>query len=92
MTMQERKELARKTWGARDGLWRLGISTEALAAAFGYKDKKTLAVHLVRIRKQYPGLFAAREKGFVPLEQRLRKIGKSLRDCAGLFDSLALVG
>lgn len=89
MTLQERKDLALRTWTARDELWRLGISTGTLAAAFGYKDKKVLSVHLVKIRKQYPGLFAARGKGFVPLEHRLRRIGKSLRDCSELFSALS---
>jgi len=88
MKMQERMEEARKTWEARDVLWRLGVSTATLAAAFGYKDRKTLAIKLVHIRKRYPDLFAAREKGFVPVESRLRKLSPVLRECASMLDSL----
>ena len=88
MTMQERVAAARRTWEARDVLWRLGVSTATLAAAFGYKDRKTLAVKLVQIRKKYTGLFAARRKGFETLESRLGKVSKSLRDCADQIDRL----
>jgi len=88
MTMQERVAEARRVWVARDALWKLGVSTATLAAAFGYKDRKTLAVKLVSIRKKYSGLFAARRPGFVSLESRLRKVSPMLRDCAGMLDSL----
>lgn len=88
MTMQERIAGARKTWEARDVLWRLGVSTATLAAAFGYKDRKTLSIKLVQIRKRHPDLFAARGPGFVSMEQRLKKLSPALRDCAGMLDSL----
>lgn len=88
MTMQERQEEARRIWEARDVLWRMGVSTATLAAAFGYKDRKTLAIKLVHIRKRYPDLFAARESGFIPMESRLRKLSPVLRECAGVLESL----
>jgi hypothetical protein len=88
MKMEERIAEARRIWEARDVLWRLGISTATLAAAFGYKDRKTLAIKLVHIRKRYPDLFAARGRGFVPVESRLRKLSPALRECAGMLDSL----
>jgi hypothetical protein len=88
MTAQELSEQRREHWGLLDILWRKGLSTQEIAAAAGYKDRKTFAIKLVSLRKRYPGLFAARSKGFETLETRVRKLARMLRLCADELDGI----
>jgi len=88
MTMQELSEQRREHWGLLDILWRKGMSTREIAAAAGYKDRKTFAIKLVSLRRRYPDLFAARPKGFETLESRVRKLAGLLRQCANELDSI----
>jgi hypothetical protein len=71
-TRAERRDgLIRKRWEAANRLWDLGFSKRLIGMVMGYGSLAAISTKIATLRKRWPGFFAQRPQGFIPIDYAL---------------------